>query len=214
MSNATFADVTSSERTINLVARAKSHVSRRVGSQRCHCMRRADQAPHASSCCARRRLTSPAINYHLASAHHWAAAAHDSLWRFGNAADKRQKQYSCSASPNLQRLQHIVTFSNLSDACICSRATLYHLACMGLATHSMPVSGWRVWKDLATLLSLRDAGKHSIISSDLMVDEINHDKTTVPRSIGSCAMDRRYWLTIPRAPCLPSRSGNACCETL
>jgi hypothetical protein len=88
--------------------------------------------------CTRQRLTSPAIDYHLSSTRHWAATVRNPLWRLQNAADKREKQYSCSASPNLQRLQHITTISNLSDAHVCSRAALYHLACVDCEAWPLP----------------------------------------------------------------------------
>jgi hypothetical protein len=87
--------------------------------------------PNVLFSCTRRRLTSPPADYHLSSACHWAAAAHNPLPRSPSAADKQEMQHSCSASPNLQRLQHIATISNLSDAHISSRATLYYLACIG-----------------------------------------------------------------------------------
>jgi hypothetical protein len=128
------------------------------------------------------RFTCPAIDYHLSISHHWAATVRNPLWRLRNAADKRQKQYSCSASPNLQWLQRITTISNLSDAHICSRATLYHLACIGREawplTHCpFPGGGYggsrylsfapRCWEILI------------IISSGLMVDGAHHDTITV-----------------------------------
>jgi hypothetical protein len=174
-------------------------------------------APYASCSCARRRLITPTINYHLSSARHWAAAVRNPSPRSPSAADKRLKQYSCGASPNLQRLQHITTFSNLSDAHICSRATLYHLACMGrgawpLTRCRFPGGGYvgsrylcfapRCWESLI------------IISSDLIVDGVHHDTVTVQRSIGTRAMDRWHWLTIPRAPNFSTRSGIACCKIL